>query len=671
MTSTVATASTLKEVVELVNSGEADKAVLICREAVDRNPEDINMVALLGATLMKIRRVEEAEKILRRAIDLAPSFAKPHEDLGRLLVELHRPEEAVTLLENATRLNPKEEKAFFELGKALAMTGKGKEADEAFEKSFDLNPERKTLALAAEHQKEGRLEEAERCCRDVLRTSPNNVDALRLLGITLIRGGRVDEAETQFRKAIAIAPDFVGALMDLGRSLKDQNQFEEAIDCFKQAMRLEPTNFQAPFLLASTLTPAALTYEALEAYERVLELRPNHPGARLGLAHVLKTIGRQKEAVQAYRDCIELKPNNGETYWSMANLKTYQLSDDDIETMESKLGLEEVDEESRVNFLFALAKAYEDRGEYDRAWSFYVDGNEGRRALEFYDPVQTEVTNDTLIEVFDKSLFEKNRGHGHPDAAPIFVVGLPRSGSTLIEQILASHSMVEGTSELPYLGQVAASLNRNRADGINYPEAVRELGNTHLDRLGKDYLRRAQLHRIEGTPHFVDKMPNNFPSIGLIHLILPNAKIIDARRYPLDSCLSCYRQLFARGQTFTYDLTDIGEYFLQYQRMMDHWHEVLPGRVLTVQYEELVTDFETQVRRLIDYCDLPWEDACASFHETDRPVRTASSEQVRQPVYTKSIHFWRNHEQHLGELIEVLEPTLDRYAQYEPINKTD
>jgi tetratricopeptide (TPR) repeat protein len=545
MTSTVATASTLKEVVELVNSGEADKAVLICREAVDRNPEDINMVALLGATLMKIRRVEEAEKILRRAIDLAPSFAKPHEDLGRLLVELHRPEEAVTLLEKATRLNPKEEKAFFELGKALAMTGKGKEADEAFEKSFDLNPERKTLALAAEHQKEGRLEEAERCCRDVLRTSPNNVDALRLLGITLIRGGRVDEAETQFRKAIAIAPDFVGALMDLGRSLKDQNQFEEAIDCFKQAMRLEPTNFQAPFLLASTLTPAALTYEALEAYERVLELRPNHPGARLGLAHVLKTIGRQKEAVQAYRDCIELKPNNGETYWSMANLKTYQLSDDDIETMESKLDLKEVDEESRVNFLFALAKAYEDRGEYDRAWSFYVDGNEGRRALEFYDPVQTEVTNDTLIEVFDKSLFEKNQGHGHPDAAPIFVVGLPRSGSTLIEQILASHSMVEGTSELPYLGQVAASLNRNRADGINYPEAVRELGNTHLDRLGKDYLRRAQLHRIEGTPHFVDKMPNNFPSIGLIHLILPNAKIIDARRYPLDSCLSCYRQLFA------------------------------------------------------------------------------------------------------------------------------
>jgi hypothetical protein len=291
--------------------------------------------------------------------------------------------------------------------------------------------------------------------------------------------------------------------------------------------------------------------------------------------------------------------------------------------------------------------------------------------MEYYDPVQTEVTNDVLIEVFDRSLFEKNDGAGHTDASPIFVLGLPRSGSTLIEQILASHSRVEGTSELPYLGQVSTSLNRNRADGVNYPQAVLELGASHFDRLGQDYLRKAQLHRTEGTPHFVDKMPNNFPSIGLIHLILPNAKIVDARRYPLDSCLSCYRQLFAKGQTFTYDLTDIGEYFLQYQRMMDHWDDVLPGRVLTVQYEDMVTDFENQVRRLIDYCGLPWEDSCTSFHETDRPVRTASSEQVRQPIYTKSINFWRNHEGQLGELIEVLEPVLGRYAQYEAINRDE
>ena len=307
----------------------------------------------------------------------------------------------------------------------------------------------------------------------------------------------------------------------------------------------------------------------------------------------------------------------------------------------------------------------------EQAWTYYVDGNAGRRAIEFYDPVQTEVANDAVVEVFTTELLEDKKGSGDPDPSPIFVLGLPRSGSTLIEQILASHSMVEGTSELPYLAQVANSLNRNRADGVGYPEAVRELDAKHLAMLGNDYLDRARLHRTEGAPRFVDKMPNNIPTVGLIHLILPNAKIIDARRYPLDSCLSCFRQLFARGQTFTYDLTDIGEYFLQYQRMMDHWHEVLPGRVLTVQYEDMVTDFDNQVRRLIEYCELPWEDACASFYETDRPVRTASSEQVRQPVYTRSIHFWRNHEAHLGELIEVLEPVLERYAQYEHINRTD
>jgi hypothetical protein len=290
--------------------------------------------------------------------------------------------------------------------------------------------------------------------------------------------------------------------------------------------------------------------------------------------------------------------------------------------------------------------------------------------LEHYDPVRTEVINDEIVDVFSREFLEANEVLGNVDPAPIFVVGLPRSGSTLIEQILASHSEVEGTSELPYAGRVTTSLSRNRADGINYPQAVRELGAENFSTLGQDYLNLAQLHRTEGKPRFIDKMPNNFPTIGFIHLILPNAKIIDARRYPLDSCLSCYRQLFAKGQTFTYDLTDIGEYFLQYQRMMDHWHEVLPGRILTVQYEEVVTDFENQVRRLLEYCELPWEDACINFYETDRPVRTASSEQVRQPVYTKSVHFWRNHEQHLAELIEVLSPALERYEQYEYINKT-
>jgi len=674
MAQTFASKSALSEAVALINSGRPDKAAAMCRAALERNPDDINMVALLGAILLKGRQIQEAEKYLRQAISLAPSFAKPHEDLGHLLVEKGKPEEAVDILRKATRLDPKLDHAFFNLGKALAMLGKGKEADEAFEKSFDLNPERKKLALAAEHQKEGRWEEAEQLYREVLRNNPTHVDAMRLLGNVTLQTGRIYQAERLFRRAVANAPDYVQAQIDLGTALKKQSRLEEAIEQFRQAIRQEPQNVPAHYLLASTLSLAAQTYEAVESYQRVLELAPRHTGAMLGLGHVLKTVGRQDEAIEAYRNCIRLKPQNGEIYWSLANLKTYQLSDEDIREMESMVtqGDEadvEVNEESRVNFLFALAKAYEDRGDFGQAWAYYDQGNRFRRMMEVYDPVRDEVMNDEIIEVFNRDFLSENSGLGHPSAEPIFVIGLPRSGSTLIEQILASHSQVEGTSELPYVGSVATSLNRNRADGINYPHAVRELKEEHFKRLGGDYLGLARIHRTEDKPFFIDKMPNNFPSVGFIHLILPNAKIIDARRYPLDSCLSSYRQLFARGQSFTYDLTEIGEYFLQYQRMMDHWHEVLPGRCLTVQYEEVVTDFENQVRRLLDYCELPWEDACLNFYDTERPVRTASSEQVRQPVYRKSVNFWRNYEAHLAELIDVLEPVLPRYRQYESINR--
>jgi len=661
----------LNEAIELINAGERGKAEAICRDAIQRNPDDINMTALLGATLLKVGEVQEAETFLRRAIELAPSFAKPHEDLGYLLVEQGRPEDALPILNKATRLDPALERAHLYTGKALALLGKGKEADVAFEKSFKLNPLRKKLAMAAEHRKAGRLNEAKALCREVLRIDQENVDALRVMGAMALSEGRLDEAVRFFRRAVDHAPDFVGAIIDLGQALKEQNRFEEAIACFHNAIRIEPGNVKAHFLLGSTLSPSALTYEAIEAFERTLELRPDHVGAHLGLGHVLKTVGRQDEAVEAYRECIRLRPGNGASYWSLANLKTYRLSSEDIQEMESKLENGVADKESEVNFLFALAKATEDRGDFDAAWQLYEKGNSERRMMEYYDPVNSEDTHDRVIEVFNQEFLSEHSGQGHADPAPIFVIGLPRSGSTLIEQILASHSQVEGTSELPYIAHATAALNLNRADGVNYPEAVRELGPVHLDSLGAGYLRTAQMHRTEGTPRFVDKMPNNFPSVGLIHLVLPNAKIIDARRHPMDSCLSCYRQLFARGQTFTYDLTDIGEYFLEYQRLMDHWHSVLPGRVLTVQYEDVVQDFEGQVRRLLEYCELPWEDACLRFYETDRPVRTASSEQVRQPVHSKSIGFWRNYEDELGELRTVLEPVRDRYRQYESINQTE
>ncbi len=657
--------STFSEAIELINIGQFSKAESTCRNALVNIPDDINMMALLGAILIKTKNFDEAEKYLRNTIDLAPAFAKAHEDLGFVLLELNRADEAIEILKKATRLDPELDVAFLNLGKALAMTGKGKEADEAFEKSFELSPERKMLAQATESLKNNRFEDAEKYCRQVINQNPNNVDALRLLGRMAKRLNRVGDAERYYRKVVEIAPDFTAVVADLAKLLHDDDRLEEAIKYFRLAIEMEPGNARYYDLLADVLAPAALTYEAIEAHQKAIELKPDFAAAWLGLGHTLKTVGRLEEAIEAYRQCSKLEPNMGMVQWSMANLKTYDFSEEEIVEMEAKIADEDIKGESEVNFLFALAKAYEDRKDYEKAWQFYDEGNTSRRMQEVYDPVETELANDASIRVFNKEFLEKNTGTGYSDPSAIFVVGLPRSGSTLLEQILASHSMVEGTSELPYVSRVTRSLSKNRADGINYPESVRELKDKHFETLGKDYIHFSKMHRTEGAPYFIDKNPNNFPAIGLLHIILPNAKIIDARRHPMDSCFSGYRQLFAKGQAFTYDLTDIGEYFLQYQRMMDHWHEVLPGRVLTVQYEEVVTDFETQVRRILDYCNLPFEESCLNFYDTDRPIRTPSSEQVRQPIYTKSLQRWRLYEQHLDELKEVLEPILPRYEKFE------
>jgi tetratricopeptide (TPR) repeat protein len=646
------------EVLRLVAGGDTAGADALCRDGLARHPDDVNLVALHGAVLVKMARLGEAEPLLRRAISLAPSFAKPREDLGFALLELGRAAEAVSLLEEAVRLDPAAAGAWFTLGRALLAAGRGRDADAAFEKSFELSPEKKALAHGSRAHKAGNLGEAERLYREALRHNPGNVDAMRLLANVTMQTNRADEAEQLLRRALARAPDFVAARTDLGQLLREQDRFAEAVECLRAAVATEPDNARTHFLLGGTYAPAGLTFDAIASYRRALQLNPRHAGAWLGLAHTLKTVGRTAEAVDAYHESAKLRPNNGEIYWSLANLKTYRFSDQEIAAMEEKLGSGGLSRLSEVNMRFALGKAWEDRGDYERAWEHYSAGNRRRREEEWYDPVHTEVLNDAIRRVFDAGFLSARAGAGEPDPAPIFIVGLPRSGSTLLEQILASHSDVEGTAELPYIGRVASSLNLNRADGVNYPAAVRELDAAHLRRLGQDYLRLAHMHRRRGTPRFVDKMPNNFPHVGFIHLILPNARIIDARRDPLDTCVSCYRQLFARGQPFTYDLVDIGEYYLEYRRMMDHWHAVLPGQVLTVQYEELIADFEPQVRRLLDFCGLPFEENCLRFHETERPVRTASAQQVRRPLNTEAIGRWRHYERHLDELKAVLEPLL-------------
>jgi len=325
--------------------------------------------------------------------------------------------------------------------------------------------------------------------------------------------------------------------------------------------------------------------------------------------------------------------------------------------MQNMVEEESLPDEPRVNFYLSLGKHYENEKDFDKAFEHYRKGNELRRQHEIYDPVQTQVIHDRMIEVFSEEFFAEHEGWGDPDPSPILIVGLPRSGSTLIEQILASHSMVEGTMELPDLGRTIADLSKNSSGSSEYPEAVLPLDQEGVRGLGQSYLQATMRYRTP-LPRFIDKMPNNFAAIGFLHLILPNAKVIDARRHPLDSCLGSYKQLFFKGQSFTYDQFELGDYYLEYRRLMDHWHQVLPGKVLDVHYEDMVADQETQTRRMLEYLGLPWEDQCLRFYETERAINTASSEQVRQPIYTKAVHFWRNYEHHLGELIETLKPLL-------------
>jgi len=641
-----------------LQSRQTEQAIASCQLLLARYPDDINILGLLGAALGDEHRFDEAEKILHKVIDLAPTFAKPYEDLGTLLMQQHKAQEALPLLEKAVRLDSQLEEAHFQLGKALAQLGRGQDADDSFERCFALSPVRRMMALAAEHHKAGRLQDAEQLCRKVLQTNPRHVDALRMLGLIAAASGDLDDAEHLLRQVLASAPDHTPAMFELGRVLKELERPEDAIVVYRELLALQPDNPKAHYRLAGVLAPAALNEDAAAAYRRCLELAPKHAGAWLGLGHMLKTLGEQEEGIAAYRRCIELEPDFGEAYYSLANLKTYRFDDAAIEQMQRQLERAPLNDTSRVNFLFALGKAFEDRKDYTQAWRYYEEGNATQRMLVSYDPVQTETINDELIAFFNASFFHATAGHGHPDPAPIFVVGLPRSGSTLIEQIIASHSQVEGTSELPYIGRLTKSLNHNRADAMRYPQVLGELQPRHFQRLGQDYLEMAARHRVEGTVRFIDKMPNNFPSVGFIHSILPNAKIIDARRQPMDACVGNLRQLYARGQTFSYDQSDIGEYYLQYLRMMAHWDAVLPGKILRVQYEDVVANLETQVRRILDYLELPWEDNCLRFHATERAVRTASSEQVRQPIYDSSVGFWRHYAQHLDELREILAPVL-------------
>lgn len=507
------------------------------------------------------------------------------------------------------------------------------------------------------------LPTAEQILRPYLHDRPTDVAAIRMMAELAARVGRLTDSENLLRRALELAPGFTAARANLATVLYKQNRPAEALAELESIEREGAAHLGHHSLKAAALGRLGGHEEALALYRQILDTRPDEAKIWMSYGHILKTVGRTEEGIAAYRRSITIRPGLGEAWWSLANLKTYRFTDEDVAAMRAALAVEGIEEEDRFHLHFALGKALEDRREAPESFAAYAEGNRLRRALLDYRPQVISDLVDRSIATFTSAFFATRRGHGCPSDAPIFVLGLPRAGSTLVEQILASHPLVEGTTELPDIPLMARRLSgrKDSDDPGHYPEVLGTLDADQCRALGEEYLERASVQRVTDRPYFIDKLPNNWAHVGFIRLILPNARIIDARRHPLACGFSNFKQHFARGQAFTYDLGDLGYYYADYVRLMRHMDNVLPGAVHRIVNEDLVDDPEGEIRRLLDGVGLPFDEACLSFHENRRAVRTPSAEQVRQPVNASGIDRWRDYAPWLGPLEKALGSALENW----------
>jgi tetratricopeptide (TPR) repeat protein len=633
-----------------LSSGNPQAAAEICEKSLEAFPGDANLLCLSARANLALRQYSAAEKNVEEAIQRFPDFALAHETFGDLLLVQGQGSKALSAYQTAMRLDPARTETHGKIDRArdLEKAVEEERARLSARRSFDAELKKGIqLELDGEHQS------AEMIYREILTKDPDHVEAARLLaGIAALKK-RFRDAEIFLKRVVKNAPDFTRGWVELVNVQREMDKFDEATESAKHVLRLAPDAAESHMVYAATIGSAGDHQAAIDAYRQAIDISPDKTGAITGLAHHQKTLGQTQDAIASYRRAIEIKPDHSEAYWSLANLKTFRFDDDEVSAMTELLEDADLPDNSRAELHNALGLECEGRKDYDRAFEHYAACNVARRPHESYDPVDTESTYDRLIEMFTPSFLEEHTGVDETDVTPILIVGLPRSGSTLVEQILASHSMVDGTHELGNLSRAVQGVRRSKSRRSRFPDALQDIGVGGWRAIGRDYLATTEVFR-RGAPFFVDKNPNNFIYAGVLRLALPNAKIINARRHPLDSCFGTFKQLFASGQPFSYDMTEIGEYYLQYQRLMDHWHELMPGFVLDVHYEEVVADLETQVRRILDFCGLPFEEACLRFHETERAVKTASSEQVRRPIYSSSVNLWRNYEPHLDELVHIL-----------------
>lgn len=610
--------------------------------------------------------IQSAIAILGPLSESNPDAPFPYLQLGLAERQAGDADAALASMRKAVSINPEFADAWLALADLLVDLGRAEEADRAFASYIPLAGREPQLREAGRALAENRLTDADALLRRVLGRNPHDVVALNMLADVLEKNGQTADAETLLVQCLELAPGYTRARHNLAVVYLRQNRPEEAFEQSERALAAEPDNRDFRKLRAAILLRLMRFDESIEVCEQLLDENPGQPTVWTSLGHLLKTVGRRDDAIAAYRRAIALEPRYGEPYWSLANMKTASVSDDELGGMRAQLEKPEIDTADRLHFHFAIGRALEDRGAFAESFEHYRKGNGLRLEQHPWDPDAMTAFVAQCRAFFTPEFFAElgDAGSGAPD--PIFVLGLPRSGSTLVEQILASHSAVEGTSELNDMPAIAASLGRREVNGQvpGYPDVLAGLDKEALRELGEAYLASTRVHRLTRTPYFIDKKPNNFAHIGLIHAILPNARIIDIRRHPLACGLSLFKEHFARSQEFSYRLEYIGRYYRDYMDLMAHFEAVLPGRVCHIIYESLVADTGTEVRRMLDYCGLPFEDGCLAFHETRRAVSTASSEQVRKPIYTEGLEHWRHYapwlddlERELGDLVETYRTT--------------
>jgi len=636
-------------------AAEQARAIL---DAVPGHPQ----AELLLATAHRLRGdTGSALALLRPLAASQPRAALVHLELGLALAQAGEAAGAAAALRRAVALRPSLPQAWRLLGDQLAAAGDFDAAEQAYAAHVRFSTRDPRLLQAAEALHGNELARAEALLAEHLAQAPTDVAALRMAAELAARLGRQEDAERLLGRCLELAPGFRAARQNYALVLHRGNQPARALEQIDRLLAEDPRDPNTRNLKAVVLCRTGDYAQAIELYDQLLREHPRQPKLWLSLGHALKTHGDTARAIEAYRRSAALDPAGGEAWWSLANLKTFRFEDADLAAMREALARPGLPEAEALQLHFALGKALEDRGEYEASFRHYAEGNARRRAELGYRAEDTTARVIAVERTYTRDFFADRAGAGAPAPDPIFVLGLPRAGSTLIEQILSSHSQVEGTMELPEVISLTRELRAASGEARSYHAALAALPPDRLRELGERYLANTRIHRKAGAPFFIDKMPNNFLHVGLIHLMLPNARIIDARRHPLACCFSGFKQHFARGQAFSYSLADLGRYYRDYVRLMAHFDAVLPGRVHRVFYESMVDDTEAEVRRLLDYCGLPFEEGCLRFFENKRPVRTASSEQVRRPIYREGVDHWRHYEPWLDPLKQALGPVLAAY----------